>query len=92
MSYKILPYTLKQAKSIGVDVKPSTKAGKKIDVYKNGKLIGSVGAIGYMDYPNYLADKGKEYADERRRLYKIRHRKDIADVGSNGWLADKLLW
>lgn len=55
-------------------------------------MIASVGAITYMDYPNYLADKGKEYADERRRLYKIRHRKDIADVGSNGWLADKLLW
>lgn len=92
MSYKILPYTFKQAKSIGVDVKPSTKKGKKIDVYKDGKLIASVGAIGYMDYPSHLAEKGKEYADERKRLYKIRHRKDIADVGSNGWYADKLLW
>ena len=92
MSYKILPYTFKQAKSIGVDVKPSTKAGKKIDVYKNGKLVASVGAITYMDYPNYLADKGKEYADERKRLYKLRHKKDIEKVGSNGWYADKLLW
>jgi len=92
MSYKILPYTLRQAKAIGVDVKPSMKKGKKIDVYKDGKLIGSVGAIGYKDYPTYLADKGKEYADERKRLYKLRHKKDIADVGSNGWLADKLLW
>jgi len=73
-------------------VKPSMKKGKKIDVYKDGKLIGSVGAIGYKDYPTYLADKGKEYADERKRLYKLRHKKDIADVGSNGWLADKLLW
>jgi len=92
MSYKILPYTFKQAKAIGVEVKPSTKKNKKIDVYKDGKLIGSVGAIGYSDYPHYLADKGKEYADERKRLYKIRHKKDIANVGSNGWLADKLLW
>ena len=92
MSYKILPYTFKQAKAIGVDVKPSTKKGKKIDVYKDGKLIASVGALGYSDYPNYLADKGKAYADERKRLYKIRHKKDIEITGSNGWLADKLLW
>jgi hypothetical protein len=92
MSYKILPYTFKQAKSIGVDVKPSTKAGKKIDVYKDGKLVASVGAIGYLDYPNYLAEKGKEYADERKRLYKLRHKKDIENVRSNGWYADKLLW
>lgn len=92
MSYKILPYTLKQAKSIGVDVKPSTKAGKKIDVYKDGKLVASVGAIGYLDYPSYLAEKGKEYADERKRLYKLRHKKDIEKVRSNGWYADKLLW
>jgi len=73
MSYKILPYTFKQAKAIGVEVKPSTKKNKKLDVYKAGKLIGSVGAIGYKDYPTYLDEKGKEYADERRRLYKIRH-------------------
>jgi hypothetical protein len=92
MSYKILPYTFKQAKAIGVEVKPSTKKNKKLDVYKAGKLIGSVGAIGYKDYPTYLDEKGKEYADERKRLYKIRHKKDIENVGSNGWLADKLLW
>lgn len=92
MSYKILPHTLKQAKQIGVDVKPSTKANKKIDVYKAGKLIASVGATGYKDYPTYLDEKGKEYADERRRLYKIRHKKDIEKLWSNGWLADKLLW
>lgn len=92
MSYKILPYTYKQAKAIGVDVKPSTKKNKKIDVYKDGKLVGSVGAIGYKDYPTHLAEQGKAYADERKRLYKIRHKKDIENVGSNGWLADKLLW
>lgn len=92
MSYKILPYTLKQAKAIGVEVKPSTKKNKKIDVYKDGKMIASVGATGYKDYATYLDEKGKEYADERKRLYKIRHKNDIAKVGSNGWLADKLLW
>ena len=46
--------------------------GKKIDVFKNGKKIASVGAIGYNAYPTYKEKKGKKYADERRRLYKIR--------------------
>jgi len=35
---------------------------------------------------------GKEYADERRRLYKMRHEKDRNKVGSPGFYADKLLW
>jgi len=51
-----------------------------------------VGAVGYSDYPHYLIEKGKEYADTRRRLYKIRHEKDRKVRGSDGWYADKLLW
>jgi hypothetical protein len=45
-----------------------------------------------MDYPSYIKAKGKEYADERRRLYRIRHDKDRKVRGSAGWWADKLLW
>lgn len=92
MDYKILPYTLKQAKLIGVEVKPSAKKDKKVDVYKNNKLIASVGAKGYLDYPSYLQQDGKKVADERRRLYKLRHEKDRKVVGSNSWFADQLLW
>jgi hypothetical protein len=92
MDYKILPHTLKQAKLIGVEVKPSAKKDKKIDVYKNDKLIASVGAKGYKDYAYYLQEDGKKVADERRRLYKLRHEKDRKVVGSNSWFADQLLW
>lgn len=92
MDYKILPYTLKQAKLIGVEVKPSAKKDKKIDVYKNDKLVASVGAKGYKDYAYYLQEDGKKVADERRRLYKLRHEKDRKVVGSNGYFADQLLW
>jgi hypothetical protein len=35
---------------------------------------------------------GKKIADERRRLYKIRHKKDRSVKGSAGYYADKLLW
>jgi hypothetical protein len=92
LPYKIKPYTKAQARKLGVQVKPSKVKGKKIDVFKNGKKIVSVGAIGYNDYPTYIQKKGKKYADERRRLYKIRHNKDRKIRGSAGYYADKLLW
>lgn len=92
MSYKITAYTRNQAKKLGVVVKRSINSKKKIDVFKNGKKIASVGAIGYNDYPTYMASMGKEYADNRRRLYKIRHEKNRHKVGTNSYYADKLLW
>ena len=90
--YQITDYTYRQAKKLGVDVKPSTDKKKKIDVIKNGNKIASVGAIGYKDYPTYIKEKGLSYANERRKLYKIRHSKDRVKIGTNGYFADKLLW
>ena len=97
MAYKILPYSFRKAKELGVVIKPSSNILKKIDVYKNGKKVASVGARGMNDYPTYLAkekkgyfDKG--YADKRRNLYKERHEKDRHVFGSAGYYADKLLW
>lgn len=92
MGYNITKYTKDQAKKLGVEVKVSKVKGKKIDVFKDGKKIASVGALGYSDYPTYMKTKGKAYADERRRLYKIRHSKDRNVKGSDGYYADKLLW
>jgi hypothetical protein len=90
--YRITDYTKKQAKRLGLVVKPSSVEGKKIDVYKGGVKVASVGALGYSDYPTYTKTMGKKYADERRRLYKIRHKKDRLKKGTNGWYADQLLW
>ena len=92
MSYTITKYTKQKAKELGVTVKPSTNKNKKIDVYKDGEKIASCGAIGYYDFPTYMLEYGKEYANEKRRLYKMRHEKDRHVVGSNGWFADQLLW
>uniref|UniRef100_A0A6C0LBI4 Uncharacterized protein n=1 Tax=viral metagenome TaxID=1070528 RepID=A0A6C0LBI4_9ZZZZ len=92
MSYKITNYTLAQAKKIGVTVRPSTNKTKKIDVFKQGKKIASVGAAGMNDYPTFMKLKGKSFAKTRRRLYKMRHEKDRHVKWSRGWLADKLLW
>tara|TARA_R100001129_G_scaffold116290_1_gene80318 strand:- start:648 stop:923 length:276 start_codon:yes stop_codon:yes gene_type:complete len=90
--YKIKRYTYQQAKKLGVVVKPSKVKGKKLDVFKKGKKVASVGAKGYNDYPTFIEKKGKKYADERRRLYKIRHNKDRKKRGTPGYYADKLLW
>lgn len=90
--YVITAYTRNRAKKLGLVVKPSTNASKKIDVFKNNDKIASIGGAGYSDYPTYIKTHGKEYADKRRVLYKIRHEKDRHVPGSNGFLADQLLW
>lgn len=90
--YNITDYSLKQAKKLKVQLKPSSQPHKKIDIFKDGIKIASIGSYGMMDYPNHIIENGKAYADKRRKLYKIRHARDIAITGSNGWWADRILW
>jgi hypothetical protein len=93
MSYKIKPYSYTQAEKLGVTIKPSKVSGKKIDVFnKNGEKLASIGAIGYGDYPTFISEKGKDYADKRRKAYKTRHESDRHVRGSAGFYADKILW
>ena len=89
MTYKITNYSYKQAKKLNVEIKPSTNKQKKIDVFKNDKKIASIGSIGFLDFPNYLK-KDINLANERRKLYKQRHKKDINS--KNGFYANKILW
>jgi hypothetical protein len=86
--YIIQPYTKQKAKELGVTIKPSTNKKKKIDVFKDDKKIASIGAIGFNDFPTLLKTE-PTIANERRRLYHIRHNKDH---GTNGFYAKKLLW
>ena len=100
MPYNITAYTYKQAKRLGVTVKPSTDKTKKIDVFKlvgkgknkTMKKIASVGAAGMNDYPTFIKKKGLTFAKTRRRLYKMRHERDRHVKGSRGYYADRLLW
>ena len=92
MSYTITSYSRSQAKKLGVVIKKSTNKKKKIDVFKDGKKISSIGAIGYGDFPTFKKTKGKEFADKRRKAYKARHAKNRNKVGTNGYYADKILW
>lgn len=92
MSYQIKNYSYKQADLLGVEIKPSVKKNKKIDVFKNGKLILSIGSLGYKDYPTYIEENGVQYANKRRALYKKRHDNNRHFYGSAGYYADKILW
>jgi hypothetical protein len=97
MAYKILPYSYRRAKELGVTIKPSTNILKKIDVFKDGKKVASIGARGMNDYPTYMEiEKNgllpKGFARKRRKLYKERHESDRHKKGTNGYYADKILW
>ena len=91
MSYKITPYTLKRAKELGVEVKPSKLKNKKIDIYKNGTKLASVGDIRYNDFGTYLQMGNVSLANEKRSAYHKRHSKDNVK-GTRGWWALNLLW
>ena len=101
MSYTITAYSRARAKKLGVIIKPSTRKGKKIDVFKNVKnakgeivlkKIASIGALGMGDYPTFIKTKGKEFANKRRKAYKSRHQKHRNIKGTNSYYADKILW
>lgn len=85
MTYNITEYSKNQASKYGIKITLSSNPKKKIDVYKDGKKLASIGDINYSDYGTYLEKNGKKYADERRRLYRIRHK------GENNWSL-KILW
>lgn len=92
MTYKITDYSYKQAEKLGVQIKPSVQKSKKIDVFKGNKKIASIGATGYNDYPTFIETKGKNYAEQRRKLYKKRHKNDINIRNSPGFYANKIIW
>ena len=92
MVYKITNYTRNKAKSMGVTVKPSTRKGKKLDVFKSGKKVASIGQLSMNDYPTYIKKKGLQYAKERRVLYRKRHHKELHAHGTPGYYAANLLW
>ena len=92
MGYKIKRRQYSNAKALGVQIKPSSRKNKKIDVFKGGKKVASIGDSRYSDYATYRSSKGVTFADKRKRIYKLRHQKTRTKKGSNSWYADQILW
>ena len=75
----------RKARLIGVEVKPSTRKNKKLDVFKGDKKIASIGDIRYEDFNTHKDEK-------RRENYKRRHEKSRHKKGTPSYFADKILW
>jgi hypothetical protein len=76
--YTITQYTKNKAKKYGVNVKRSSNPLKKIDIFKNGIKIASIGGVRkngvpYMDYPTYIKTDGLASANLKRKAYLARH-------------------
>ena len=95
MTYAITQHTKRRAKQHGVEVKPSSKKNKKIDVVRDGKVIASVGDERYPDFGTYLKMEAKGQVErgtaaDRRRAHRARH--GSYKKGSAGYWAGELLW
>ena len=92
-NYIITQYSYDKAKQLNLIITQSKNKRKKIDVYTiNNEFIHSIGDIRYNDYPTYVSTYNKQYADGRRRLYHIRHQKNINVINSKQFLSANLLW
>ena len=96
-NYKIKDFQERRAKKLNVEIKSSTRKNKKIDVFKQGKKIASIGGVYpdgrfYGDYATYYSTKGKGFADTKRRLYRLRHVGEETVKGSAGFYAWFILW
>lgn len=95
--YKPTKYSLIKARLLGVTIEPSTNPNKKLDVYKRGLKVASIGDPRYLDYPNFVKlEKSKKIelgtAKKRRAAYLKRHAKTIKRKFSPSWYASKILW
>ena len=92
MAYQITKRQLANAKKLGVTLKSSSNTSKKLDVFKGERKVASIGAKGYNDYDLWIKKMGLQFANERRKLYKIRHANNRNKKGTAGYYADKILW
>ena len=85
----------RKAKAVGLEIRPSRRTGKKLDVFKGGVFQTSIGQRGAMDYEKYLR-QDKELAEKRRKAYKARHVHRHTKLRDGkitaAWAADKILW
>ena len=89
--YDISERTYEIAKKLNLTIKPSVNKNKKIDVYKNGEFIKSIGSINFNDYHIYLKTD-KDLAEKHRKSYIARHKKGIERGDLGEVLSLKLLW
>lgn len=81
---------LNKNKGFNLKIISSDKANYKIDIFENNQYLFSIGDKRYKDYPSYIEERGKKYANIRRELYHKRHGE--YPIYTRGWFAGYLLW
>ena len=89
--FEIRSHHREAARRLGVQIKPSSVPGKKLDVFKGGQKVASIGAKGYWDYASYKALQ-PDIANDRRRAYRQRHADERLRRGTPGFYAYYILW
>ena len=96
-TYIIQKEQRQNARRLGVVIVPRKDKEKKIAVFRDGILVANIGAKGMMDF--YLYRKAERagkfprgHANERKRLYKIRHQANRRKFGTPSFYADQILW
>ena len=75
----------KNAATLGVQVKKSTKKHKKLDVFRSDQKLASIGDKPYTDFLQ-TGDK------QQQKRYKSRHQRTRVKVGTPSFYADRILW
>lgn len=94
IQYEPLPYSLRKADELNVELRPAMNNHKKLSIWKNDEFICDIGSKNHIDFPTMLKmeeeeiyDKG--YAYNKRRDYKRRHKYDRGDVA---FWTNRILW
>ena len=56
------------------------------------KKIATIGDSRYDDYPTFIDKKGLSYANQKKKLYRLRHKNDINNKNGNGYWSSSILW
>ena len=89
--YKLRKQHFVEAKRLGVEIKPSTVKGKKIDVLRPEDKKISIGAMGYKDFLEYK-EEDDGIAIIKRDAYHARHDCKNKKKGTAGYYACNILW
>jgi len=95
--YRITERTRAKATELGLDVKPSRKKGWKMDVYRKGFIVASVGKVDELDYVTALEmeDEGKlrkGTAEKWREYYTLKNMCQELIYGTPIYYEYNLLW
>lgn len=95
--YRITERTRQKANELGLEVKPSKKKNWKLDVYRKGFMVASVGKVDEFDYATALemeveGSLRKGSAEKWRQVYILKNMCQEVIYGTHSYYEYNLLW